>query len=222
VRGVEMKAYPHYEPVVSRIGLLRSLDPNVDRLGKVTAVEYSLSNRLNAKTTAGPGQEPGRWEMARLTVSQIYDITREIANDDPFKDVRADLVLQPVPHLHFRGDAAWNVNGLGLREINTDAGVTFSRWSATVGTRFNEIITLSSVAAQVTARITDNIDARASTYWDVHRGRSVESRVGVDLRFQCWAIMLEFIQREDRDSEVRFAVSLLGVGQTGSKFGTGF
>lgn len=222
VRGVDLKAYPHYEPVVSRIGLLRSLDPNIDRLGKVAAVEYALVNRLNVKTTAGPGQEPGRWEMARLTVSQIYDITRELANDDPFKDVRADLLLQPTPWMHVRADAAWNVNGLGLREINTDAGVTFGRWSAAVGTRFNEIITVSAVAAQATAKITDNIDARASTYWDIHRGRAVESRLGLDLRFQCWAIMLEFIQRENHDSEVRFSVSLLGVGQTGSKFGTGF
>ena len=42
---------------------LRSLDPNIDRRGKVTAVEYSLVNRINAKTTAGPDREPaaGRW-----------------------------------------------------------------------------------------------------------------------------------------------------------------
>ena len=222
VRGSEMKAYPQYDPVVSRIGLLRSLDPNIDRLGKVTAVEYSLVNRINAKTTAGPDQEPGRWEMARFTLSQIYDIGRELANDDPFKDVRADLILQPTPHLHFRGDAAWNVNGLGLREINTDVGANYGRWTATVGTRFNEIITLSAVAAEVTAKITDNLDGRASTYWDVHRARAVETRVGLDMRFQCWAVTLEFIQREKHDSEVRFSVSLLGIGQTGSKFGTGF
>ena len=56
----------------------------------------------------------------------------------------------------------------------------------------------------------------------MHRGRAVESRVGVDVRFQCWALMLEFIQRERNDAEVRFAVSLLGIGQTGSKFGAGF
>jgi len=136
--------------------------------------------------------------------------------------LRADLILQPTPHLHFRGDAAWNVNGLGLREINTDVGANYGRWTATVGTRFNEVITLSAVAAQVTAKITDNIDGRASTYWDVHRARAVETRLGVDMRFQCWAVMLEFIQREKHDSEVRFSVSLLGIGQTGSKFGTGF
>ena len=222
VRGYDQKGVVEYEPVVSRIGLLRSLDPNIDRLGKVTAVEYSLVNRINGKTTAGPNQEPARWEMARLTLSQIYDIDRARANDDPFKDVRADLLLMPTPYLHFRGDAAWNVNGLGLREINTEIGATFGRWTAAAGTRFNEIITLSAVAAQVTAKITDHIDGRASTYWDVHRARAVESRIGADVRFQCWAVTLEFIQRERRDTEVRFAVSLLGIGQTGSKFGTGF
>jgi len=222
VRGLEQKAYPLYEPTVSRIGLLRSLDPNIDRLGKVTAVEYSLTNRFNAKSTAGPGQEPARWELARLTVSQIYDINRAIAQDEPFKDLRADFAVQPTSNFYLRGDAAWNVNGLGLREINSDIGATVGPVSAAVGTRFNEVVTLSAVAAQVSARISDHVAARASTYWDIDRARAAETRVGADVRFQCWAVTVEVVQREMKEIEVRFSVSLLGLGQTGSKFGSGF
>ena len=139
VRGLEQKAYPHYEPTVSRIGVLRSMDPNIDRLGKVNAVEYALTNRLNAKTTAGPGQEAVRWEAARLTVAQIYDITRAIRDDEPFKDVRAELEVRPTPAFSIRADAAWNVNGLGLREVNTDIAAIIGPVSAAIGTRFNEV-----------------------------------------------------------------------------------
>jgi len=222
VRGLDQKAFPQYEPIVSRIGLLRSMDPNIDRLGKVTAVEYSITNRLNAKTTAGPGQEPLRWELARLTLGQIYDIGRQIAHDQPFKDVRADVLVQPTPNLLLRADGAWNVNGLGLREINTDLAATVGPVLGAVGTRFNEVLTLSFLSAEVAARLTSFLDARASTYWDIRRGKAVELRVGFDLRFQCWAIMVEYVRREDNDDEVRFSVNLLGLGQTGTKFGTGF
>ncbi len=103
VRGLEQKAYPHYEPTVGRIGVLRSMDPNIDRLGKVNAVEYALTNRLNAKTTAGPGQEAVRWEAARLTVAQIYDVTRAIKDDEPFKDVRAEIEVRPTPAFSLPG-----------------------------------------------------------------------------------------------------------------------
>lgn len=219
VRGLDQKAFPQYDPAVSRIGLLRSVDPNIDRLGKVSAVEYSITNRLNAKTTAGPGQEAARLEMARFTVSQIYNILR--AGDEPFKDLRADLVVQPTQAFRFRGDTAWNVNGLGLREANTDLTAVFRDVSATVGTRFNEVATLSFVRAELAASLTANLDARASTSWDAQRGLAVETRIGLDFHYQCWAIMIEYVDRHRNEDEVRLSINLLGLGQVGSRAGTG-
>jgi len=55
----------------------------------------------------------------------------------------------------------------------------------------------------------------------VKRGTKVEDRVGVDIHFQCWAISLEYIDRHKNEDEFRFSINLLGVGQTGTKFGTG-
>jgi hypothetical protein len=40
----------------------------------------------------------------------------------------------------------------------------------------------------------------------------VESRASADIKFQCWALTVEFVHRESRDDELNFAVNLLGVG----------
>jgi hypothetical protein len=67
------------------------------------------------------------------------------------------------------------------------------------------------------------VDAKASTAWDVTSGRATEARGGLDIHFDCWAFKTEYIYRYGQDSEFRFSVNLLGVGQasTGAK-GAGF
>ncbi len=221
VRGLDQKDYPQYDPVVSGIGLLRSAEPNIDHVGKVNAVEYSITNRLNAKTTARPDQEPVRWEAARFTVAQIYDIGRAEAGRQPFADLRADFIAQPTPDLRFSGNAAWNTYGLGLREFNTDVSAKVRNVTATVSTRFNEVAELSFINAEVTARLLANLSAHASTNYDERHGAMIEGRVGFDLNYQCWAIMVEYVHRHDHGDEVRFAVNLLGLGQAGTGFTTG-
>lgn len=206
IRGVNQKALPQY-------------DPSIDRIGKVSQVEYSLTNRLDARTVAGPDQEPIRWEMMRLVLSQIYNLLP--AADEPFEDLRSDLILQPTRFLRFRGDAAYNVHGLGLRSGNTDLSATYRDVSLSVGTRYSEITNVNFFNATVAARLASFIDARASANWDLRTGAKVETRVGVDVRFQCWAIMLEYIDRHQNEDEVRFSVNLLGIGQVGSKTGLG-
>jgi len=206
IRGEEQKALPQY-------------DPAIDQIGKVSEVTYSLTNRLNAKTVAGADQQAVRWELARLVVSQTYSLRP--ADEEPFKDLRGDLILQPNQRFRFRGDARLNVHGQGLREANADIGGTYGDVSASVGARFNEQAAARFVRADVGARLTAHLEARGSTSWDVKAGVPVENRVGLDLRFQCWAVMLEYVDRHRNEDEVRFAVNLLGVGQYGSRVGTG-
>ncbi len=52
-------------------------------------------------------------------------------------------------------------------------------------------------------------------------GSKVENRVGVDIQWQCWSVLLEYVDRHRSDDELRFTVNLLGIGQTGTRFGTG-
>ena len=53
------------------------------------------------------------------------------------------------------------------------------------------------------------------------RGTKVENRFGVDIHFQCWAILLEYVDRHKNEDEFRVSINLLGIGQTGTRFGTG-
>ena len=206
IRGVDQKGLPQY-------------DPAIDKIGKVSEVTYSLTNRLNAKTVAGAGQEAVKWEMVRLLVSQTYNLLP--AADRPFKPLNVDLIVNPNQVLYVRGDAAWDVYGRGLVSGNADVGVHVGDWSVAAGTRFHERASLHIVKGEVKGRITSFLEAHAATHFDVRAGTKVENRLGVDLHFQCWAIALEYIDRHRNEDEVRFTVNLLGVGQTGTKTGTG-
>jgi LPS-assembly protein len=207
IRGLNQKSNPQF-------------DPNIDDIGKVSEIAYSITQRVNAKTQAGPNQEPVRWEAARLTVGQIFNLLP--AADEPFKDVFAELILQPNQYFGVRGVGQWNVYGLGMRTANADLYAIYRDISLAVGTRFNEIDSPFTTAnGAVAARITPNLNLRASTEWDVLAGVKVESRVGVDIHWQCWAIFLEYVDRHKDEDEFRFSVNLLGLGQTGTRVGAG-
>ena len=206
IRGINQKANPQY-------------DRDIDNIGRVNQVTYSFVNRLNAKTVSGPNGEPMRWEMARLTLGQTFEIGRAISGTQPFRDLSGDLIIQPTTVLRFRADAAYNMYGLGLRSANTDLTATYRDVAVTVGSRFDEIAGANYVTAQVSAKILSNLDAHVAAGYDVRKGSSVENRVGIDWRFQCFAITAEYVNRHDNENQVRFSISLLGVGQVGTKLG---
>jgi len=56
------------------------------------------------------------------------------------------------------------------------------------------------------------LSTRASINWDLFTSTFVENRIAVELHWQCWALAVEFINRTQRDDEVRFTLNLLGVG----------
>jgi len=154
-----------------------------------------------------------RWELARLTLSQTYNF---LGVGEPFKDAVGEILIQPNEHLRFRADARYNVYGLGVRDANADISAIFRDFSVTMGPRFNEQAGFRFLQASATARVTRNVDLKASSYWDVTNGRATEARGGIDIHFDCWAITVQFIHRYASDDEFRFSVNLLGVGQVGT------
>jgi LPS-assembly protein len=206
IRGFDQKANPQY-------------DPAIDRIGRVTRIIYSLTNRINAKTVASATGDVVRWEAARLTVAQVYDIDRAIAKNEPWRDMQAEFIVDPNKIFRFRADASYNMYDLGLRFANTDLIARFRDWGVSLGSRYDAVSNTNFVVGEATARITNNIDAFVSTNWDVAGSTLIEQRIGVDWRFQCFAIMGEYILRHQGDNEFRFAVNLLGIGQVGTKVG---
>jgi LPS-assembly protein len=208
IRGYDQKGNPQY-------------DRDIDRIGRVTQVIYSLTNRVNAKTVAPTDAEAVRWEAVRLALSQIYDIDREISHRQPFKDLQGEFIFDPNRILRFRLDAAYNMYGLGFRSANTDLTARYRDVAVTVGSRYDPVANANWVVGEVTARILPNVDGHVNTNWDVSDGSLVEGRVGFQWRFQCFSIMADYVYRKNNETQFRFAIGLLGIGQFGTNVGTG-
>jgi len=216
IRGINQKANPQFEPGG---GPSTGIDPGyeartgIDAINKANEVTYSITNRLNARTTSGVNEEAVRWELARMTVSQTYNF---LPVSQPFKDLMSEAMVQPNEHFRISANARYNVYNLGLRDANGAFSVIFNDFSASVGPRFNEQQTFRFIQTAATARISRFVDAKTSSAWDVTAGRATEVRGGVDIHFDCWAITVQFIHRYASDDEFRFSVNLLGVGQVGT------
>jgi LPS-assembly protein len=213
IRGINQKANPQYEPGG---GPSTGVDPGyeartgIDAINKANEVTYSITNRLNARTTSGSNEEAVRWELARMTLSQTYNFLHV---SEPFKDLMGEAMVQPNEHFRISANARYNVYNLGLRDANGAFSAIFNDFSASVGPRFNEQQTFRFIQTAATARISRFVDAKTSSAWDVTAGRATEVRGGVDIHFDCWAILSEYIYRFGQDNEFRFSVNLLGVGQ---------
>jgi len=199
--------------------------------------EYSLTNRIRGRTISPENTDAARLDLFKLVLASAYDINRT-----QFGNVAGDLTLEPSRMLRFHGDASYNVVGEGLQAYTTDVTLIVPRVTASVGTRFtrtppvivpyfvqtpgtfnpgnnlpsNQSTHFLQGAASV--ELWRNLVAHAKTNWDIRTTSAVENRFGVDLKFDCWALTLEYIRRNpDRpgkhpDNEFRFSLSLLGLG----------
>ncbi len=221
IRGINQKKLPTYDQGANTT---TGVDPGYDRrvgidsIGKANEVTYYFTNRLNGKTVAGPGQEPIRWELARFTLSQTYNINPV---SQPVDDLFADLYVAPTQRIWAQAGARYNVYGLGVREINADVGVTYPRITASVGPRINDQAGQRFISASATTRVLPNVDVQTSTNWDITNGSNLETRAGFDWRFDCWAVRVEYVHTKDSGSEFRFSVNLLGLGDLGTKSAIG-
>ena len=224
IRGVNQKDLPQWEPGGDLVNPLAPplAELGIDRIGRVTRLTYSLTNRLNAKTVAAAGQEAVRWEPVRFVLAQTYNLNPSSVT--PFSDLAGDLTVEPNKYFRFRGDARYDVvYGLGLRSVNTDISASLWDVTATVGTRFDDRANIEFVRGEILAKLSRYLDVRASTNYDIKAGTNVESRVGVDVHCQCATISVTYINRAAQgglgrsEDEVNFSVNLLGVGQVGSR-----
>jgi len=213
IRGINQKGNPQFEPGG---GPTTGIDPGyeartgIDAVNKANEVTYSITNRLNARTTSGANEEAVRWELARMTLSQTYNF---LPVSQPFKDLVGEAMVQPNEHFGVSVNARYNVYNLGLRDANGAFSAIFRDFSASVGPRFNEQQGFRFLQAGATARLSRYVDVRTNTAWDVTAGRATEARGGLDIHFDCWAILSEYVYRSTQDSEFRLSINLLGVGQ---------
>jgi LPS-assembly protein len=179
----------------------------VDDFPETSLLTYSLTNRVSARSVAPAGTEPIRWEALRFVLAHSYKFDAE---ERPLGNVTADLLISPNRVVAFRGDTSYNPYGEGFVTGNTDLSVNVPRFSMALGTRYTK--PNHFVQSNVRGEVTRNLIARASTNWDLRSNTFVENRVALDIRFQCWAITVEYVDRNKNEDEIRFAVNLLGLG----------
>jgi LPS-assembly protein len=192
---------------------------SVDSVPHTSRLNYSLTNRVMAKTPPDPGALEGvRWELMRLTLSQSYDLLPDV--ERRWGNVSADLILQAKDGLRFRADAAYNVHGQGFVGANSDLSVIVAPVTLTAGTRFGRsdgTTNLHFVSGEATWRLHRLVGLRGSVEYDVKAGEAVEKRFGIDFFQQCWGVSLDVIERHQSEDIIKVSVDLLGIGSFGKK-----
>jgi LPS-assembly protein len=180
----------------------------IDRIGDTSRIEYSLTNRIRARTVTLADGEPRRWEMLRLALGWSYDL-RESSTGD----VTGTLIVQPTERIKLRGDIAHGVHGEGIQSATSDVSVSaFDSLSLSVGSRYSDPGRFNFLTTGLMTDVTRWVTLHNTNFFDVRTREFVESRVAADIKFQCWSLTVEFVHRQNRDDELNFAVNLLGVG----------
>jgi LPS-assembly protein len=192
----------------------------IDNIPEGSRIEYSLINRIRARTASYPDAEAQRWEMLRLALGHAYDV-----RFDRTADVFGTLIIQPKPGVAFRSDASYTPRTGRIPTLTADVSTTLlpRDGTASLGIRYSDSPGhITFLQGSTALPLTSWIILRTTINWDLHRGDFAETRVGADIRWQCWALTLEYVNRPRQDNEIRFAINLLGVGgPIGTNFGLG-
>jgi len=185
---------------------------DIDRLGDSHRVEYSLVNRVRARTEAPAGTEPVRFEALRFLVGHSFDV-----RDGKSGEIVGDLIVQPTPAIRFRGNIREDTHGDGVQVATTDLSAKIDRVSTSIGTRYAQAQHVNFLQGAITAEVSRNLTGRFSTNLDMRTSTFVENRFAADFRFQCYAFTVEYVDRSKAagkggEDEIRFALNLLGVG----------
>ena len=184
-----------------------------DRVQDANRIEYSVTNRVRGRTVAPPGTEALRFEVLRFLVGHSIDLDDEGRSGD----VIGDLIVQPMPKVRFRGTVVSDTHGKGVQFATTDISAHVERVMGSIGTRYSDPQNVSFLQGALTGEVMRNVTGRFTTNWDLRTGKFLENRYGVEVRFQCYAITVEYVARSREaghsgEDEIRFAVNLLGVG----------
>jgi len=221
----------------------------IDVIKPSNLVTYSLINRLKAREVSQDERPGRVWELIRFTLSQTYTINPTATSTTVFgvptvitpsttptitptnttapttitpkrlSDVSADLILEPLYGVRFRGTAAVSPYDGKITAATTDLSYEAARWRASFGTRHGQDGRLVFIQGAIQAQIGTRWTVRFSSDYNTDTGTVIENRLEVEFREQCWAVTAAFIDRVNED-EFRITINLLELGQYG--FGRGF
>jgi LPS-assembly protein len=134
-------------------------------------------------------------------------------------DVIADLILEPLYGIRFRGTTSFDPYETRITSATTDLAYEATAWRVSFGTRHGDNGKLDYIQGSLQARVGNRWAFRFSTDYNVDAGTIIENRFEVDFREQCWSITAAYVNRTT-DDEFHITVNLLELGQYG--FGRAF
>jgi hypothetical protein len=170
-------------------------------------VEYSLTNRIRGRTVTLANSEPVKWELFRLTLGHGYDL-----RNDKWSDAFATLIVAPTTQTRLRSDLTYDPAAGNFPSVTADVSTEIPRGSLSLGLRYSDPARITYLQGGFTTSPWSWLTLRSTINWDLRTETFVESRVAVDLHWQCWALSIEYVNRAQRDDEVRFTLNLLGIG----------
>jgi LPS-assembly protein len=228
-----------YIPPISQGDL--PLFDGVDRINRRNLVTYGVTSRLigrfsESDTTArtGPTDSPIR-ELARLSLMQSFDVSREIESlpptgaDDHFSDIDIDGRVNPSQALSLRfhlnydtGGNSFTATRIGFfiqdpRQLRPrgERPLLETRTSAAVSYRFLAGSALQEVDTNLVLRLTAWAGFLYSGRYDVVANRFLDNFFGVRLisMCDCWALDFAVVDRTNpHEVEARAQLTLVGFG----------
>jgi len=181
-------------------------EPALDTIDDTSRIEYSLTNRIYGRTIALANAEPVRWELFRLTLAHAYDLRKQ-----QLADALGTLIVAPTPAIHFRSDLSYNPAAHNFPSVSAGLSTAIPRGLLNVGVSYSDPSHNTFLQGGFAVTPWPWLTTRGTVNWDLHTTTFAESRLTIELHWQCWALAVEGIHRSGRADELRFTLNLLGV-----------
>jgi hypothetical protein len=181
-------------------------EPALDTIDDTSRIEYSLTNRIYGRTIALANAEPVRWELFRLTLAHAYDLRKQ-----QLADALGTLIVAPTPAIHFRSDLSYNPAAHNFPSVSAGLSTAIPRGLLNVGVSYSDPSHNTFLQGGFVVTPWPWLTTRGTVNWDLHTTTFAESRLTMELHWQCWALAIELVNRSMRADEIRFTLNLLGV-----------
>jgi LPS-assembly protein len=181
--------------------------PPLDDIQDTNLVTFALTNRIRGRTVALANSEPVRWEMFRLAVANSYDLRR-----NQWQDAFATLIVAPNPGMQLRSDVTYDPIAHNFPSATTTLSTPIPRGQVNLGLSISNPSKFTFLQGGFSVNPWPWLTAQGSINWDLRHETFAENHLMLAVHWQCWALAMEYIRRQQRDDEVRFTLNLLGVG----------
>ncbi len=210
----------------------------VSEIAEENLLTYSITNTFTAKLIEKKDPDAPQYryhDFCRFKLSQSYDIkearrdveeTPSLGERKPFKNVTAELELNPWRYISLDADAEWSPYDREYKSYNTALRLSDHRGDRlTVEYRYTQedsekgITGSESIYTEAFLKIYGGLSAYGAIERNLYADEDIKRVVGCSYESQCWTVGLTYsdelmyLDEEEREKKYMFTVSLHGLGE---------